>query len=870
MKSIQNIFHIRSGNRSGCCQTGAQPRIRSVFMRKDLLAIGLGMVLSGVTVFSSLAADNPVTLHGHVPAVVARGQARLTGRVNDEKTVELSIGLPLRNRPSLTNLLNQIYDPASANYGHYLTPQQFTEHFGPSDKDYQAVIEFARKNHLKVTRTQANRMLLNVSGRAADVEQAFAVTLNQYQHPTEAREFFAPDREPSVPAGLQIQDISGLDDLRRPHPNYHIKPGASPVPLQTALPKAKADAANPNATTGSGPFGNYVGDDFRRAYVPGTTLNGSGQTAALVQFDGYLASDIATYENLTGRPNVPLQNVLLDGFSGVPTGNGGEVEVSLDIEMIISMAPGISKVIVYEGDPFNFHPNDVLNQIAVDNAAKQVSCSWGWFGGPNITTDQIFQQMALQGQSFFHSSDDSDAFPPGAVDDPFSFGEPSSNPYITQVGGTTLTMNGAGASYGSETVWNWGIRFGADGIGSSGGISSFYAIPSWQTNINMTLPQGSTTHRNIPDVALTADDVLVIADGGVQYNGTGGTSCAAPLWAGFTALVNQQAALNSHLPVGFINPALYSIASTANYTNCFRDISTGNNEWSGSPNLFSAVRGYDLCTGLGTPNGTNLINALLTRPSGVVHISPPPPPYGTTMASVSGANPNGSWFMFIQDDAPVSSGFINNGWILSLTTADIVGTAGDLELLMNTASSNVFSGQSITFTLTVTNYGPSISTNVSVTDNLPLNATLIATNTTQGSVTRSGSTLLWNIGTLNVNVGAQLVFTVQPNGFGSLINSATSSAGTPDPNPDDDFKSLSVGVLPLSTTLGASYLSSNQTFQITVPGQTNSGLTVIIQASTNLVSSNWVNIYTGTPPINFIDPNASNYVRRFYRAQLLP
>jgi uncharacterized repeat protein (TIGR01451 family) len=842
-------------------------------MRKDLLAIGLGMVLSGVTLFSSLAAGNPVTLHGHVPSVVAHGQARAIGHVDAEKTVNLSLGLPLRNRPSLTNLLNQIYDPASANYAHYLTPQQFTEHFGPTEKDYQAVIQFARKNGLKVTGTPGNRMLLSVSGRAADVERAFAVTLNRYQHPTEAREFYAPDREPSVPEGLPVQDISGLDDFRRPHPNFHLKPGTTPVPLETAAPKIKSAAAvNPDATTGSGPQGNYIGDDFRRAYVPGTTLNGAGQTVALVQFDGYFASDIALYETLAGRPNVPLQNVLIDGFSGTPTGNGGEVEVSLDIEMVISMAPAVAKVILYEGNPFNFIPNDVYNQIAVDNSARQVSSSWGGIGGPNLTADQIFQEMALQGQTFFHATGDSDAFLPGEIDDPFGLFEPSSNPFLTQVGATTLTMNGAGASYSSETVWNLGVRLGPqfDGIGSSGGISTFYAIPSWQTNINMTLPKGSTTARNVPDVALTGDDIFVIADGGFAFPGTGGTSCAAPLWAGFTALVNQQAVINGHPPVGFINPALYAIASTPSYTNCFHDTVTGNNEWSGSPGLFSAVRGYDLCTGLGTPNGVNLINALLVRPSSVVHISPPPPPYGTKLASVSGGNPNGSWFMFVQDDAPISSGFINNGWILSLTTADLVGTSGDLELLMNTTNSTVFSGQPVTFVLTVTNYGPSISTNATVTDNLPVNATVIATNATQGSVTRSGSTLLWSIGTLGVNSGAQLVLTVQPNSFGSLLNTANTSAGTPDPNPDDDFKSVAVNVFPLSTTLIPSFASSNHTFQISIPGPSNSGLTVIIQAATNLANPNWVNIYTSTPPINFSDPASSNFVSRFYRAQLLP
>ncbi|HWD90715.1 MAG TPA: protease pro-enzyme activation domain-containing protein [Verrucomicrobiae bacterium] len=841
-------------------------------MRKDLLAIGLGMVLSGVTVFSSLA-QNAVRLHGQVPMVVARGQARAMSRVDDEKTVELSIGLPLRNRTSLTNLLNQIYDPASANYGHYLTPQQFAEHFGPTEKDYQAVIEFARKNGLKVTRTHANRMLVDVSGRAADVERAFAVTLNQYQHPTEAREFFAPDREPSVPAGLQIQDVGGLDDYRRPHPHYHLKSGMTPIPLGTQIPKTKANTANPNATTGSGPSGDYIGDDFRRAYIPGSPLDGTGQAVALVQFDGYFSSDISAYEALAGRPNVPLQNVLIDGFSGNPTGSGGEVEVSLDIEMVVSMAPNISKIILYEGNPFNFHPNDVLNQIAEDNAARQVSSSWGWNGGPNLTTDQIFQQMALQGQTYFNATGDSDAFLPGQLDDPTQITEPSSNPFITQVGATTLAMNGAGRAYNTETVWNWGVRNAPldDGIGSSGGISTFYSIPSWQTNINMGPAQGSTTFRNVPDVAMTGDDVFVIADGGFQFPGTGGTSCAAPLWGAFTALLNQQAALNGRQPIGFINPALYSIATNiANYGRCFHDVRTGNSEWSLSPNLFSATIGYDLCTGLGTPNGTNLINALIGQPTVPIHISPPPPPYGTTMSAVSGGNANGSWFMFVQDDAPISSGFINNGWILSLTTADLVGTSADLELLMSTANSSAFSGQPVTFVLTVTNYGPSISTNATVVDNLPLGVTVISTNTTQGSVTRSGSTLLWNIGTLNVGAGAQLLLTVQPPSFGSFVNSANTSAGTPDPNPDDDFKIATVNVLPLSTTLAGSFASSNQLFSISIPGPTNSGLTVIIQATTNLANPNWVNIYTSTPPINFTDPVSSNYVRRFYRAQLVP
>src|SRR5208337_4622450 len=151
---------------------------------------------------------------------------------------------------------------------------------------------------------------------------------------------------------------------------------------------------------------------------------------------------------------------------------------------------------------------------------QQMSCCWYIPSGPaDPVADQIFQQMAAQGQSFYAASGDDDAYA-GLI--PF----PGDTPYITEVGGTTLTTTGPGGSWVSETVWNWG-----DGSGSGGGISTQYPIPSWQTNINMSANQGSTTMRNTPDVALTADNVDVRADGVDQA--VGGTSCAAPLWAGF-------------------------------------------------------------------------------------------------------------------------------------------------------------------------------------------------------------------------------------------------------------------------------------------------------------------------------------------------
>jgi subtilase family serine protease len=250
-----------------------------------------------------------------------------------------------------------------------------------------------------------------------------------------------------------------------------------------------------------------------------------------------------------------------------------------------------------------------------------LSCSWGW-DGPSNTTDAIFMSMDAVGQTFFNASGDNGAFTTGSnssngVDNPDVADAPSSNPYITQVGGTTLKMNSAGASWASEVVWNWGLdaagNYSSTGA-SSGGISSYYSIPSWQTNVsNMAGRGGSASFRNIPDVAANADNIYEIYDNGKNTNdfdGNGGTSAAAPLWAGFMALVNQQSAANGGPSAGFINPAIYAIAAGSNYALCFHDVTSGNNTWSKSPNLFYATNGYDLCTGLGTMNGTNLIIAL--------------------------------------------------------------------------------------------------------------------------------------------------------------------------------------------------------------------------------------------------------------------
>jgi autotransporter-associated beta strand protein len=557
-------------------------------------------------------------LRGHVPEAVKQLSLQPVDRLSGSRRLHLAVGLPLRNREALTTLLQQIYDPASPQYHQYLTPEQFTEMFGPVEKDYQSLIDFFRTNGFTITGLHPNRMLVDVEGAVADVEKALHVTMQVYQHPTEARTFYAPDIEPSVDASVPILHISGLDNYAIPRPALHMRPAAE----------------NATPASGSGPSGAYMGSDFRNAYAPNATLNGAGQMVGLVEFDGYYTNDITTYENQAGLPNVPLVNVLLDGLSGVPsTCTNCVAEVSMDIEMVVSMAPYLTQVVVFEGNNWD----DILNSMAANNQIKQFSSSW-LGASPDPTADQIYQEMIAQRQSFFQASGDADAWCGWNW-------WPADDPYVTSVGGTMLTMNGSGASYASETVWNLGYDppegwdgLSGDYVGSGGGVSTNYSIPVWQQGVNMTAVGGSTTMRNFPDVALTADNVWVI-----YYNGLSGsawgTSLAAPLWAGFTALVNQQGAGNGQPSVGFLNPALYTIGTGTTYTACFHDITSGNNTNPCSPTSYFAANGYDLCTGWGTPSGTNLINALVGPPTA----APPGAPSGLTATAAGPITINLGW-----------------------------------------------------------------------------------------------------------------------------------------------------------------------------------------------------------------------------------
>ncbi|MGA2811848.1 MAG: S53 family peptidase [Candidatus Acidiferrum sp.] len=533
--------------------------------------------LVGLCFFSIPAAAQKrlQVLEKHVRPAVTGGQAARVGAMAKSQRMTLAIILPLRNQSELTNLLKRLNDPSSSNYRHFLSVAQFTQQFAPTKQDYQAVVKFARSKGFSVSDAPANRLLVHVNGTVSQINKAFHVAMTTYRHPTENRTFYSPDREPSLELSVPVTHIAGLNNFSLPRPKFK-----------------RAPANFRRNSVGSGPSGAYLGSDMRAAYYGGTALTGSGQAVGLLEFDGYNASDVTA--SFAGQSNsVPINNVLLDGASAGSDGDDGEQV--LDIVQAASMAPGMSQIRVYIApgtSQIGVGDVDIFNAMATENIAKQLSCSWGWNPDDTAQLDPIFEEFAAQGQTLFVASGDAGAYT-GSNSKDSSY--PAESVYVVAVGGTDLTTNGAGGPWQSETAW----------LDSGGGpADDGFAIPSWQAGVASSLNHASTTIRNVPDVAAEANTDNYLCDQGSCTADYGGTSFAAPRWAGFLALANQQAVANAKSTLGFINPTIYSIGLESSYHNAFHDITSGSN------GTYSAVAGYDLVTGWGTPNGIGLINAL--------------------------------------------------------------------------------------------------------------------------------------------------------------------------------------------------------------------------------------------------------------------
>ncbi len=725
----------------------------SRFSRCTVLILLAGVFCAAVVTAN---AQQRQALQSHAAAPAG---AQPIGRLPGSQQLSLAISLPLRNQDKLNSFLQQLEDPTSPNYHRYLTPAQFTAQFGPTVEQFQQVISYLEAHGFAVTHQSPGRTLVNVTGSVAQVEKTFKVKMQTYQHPTEKRTYFAPNVEPTVDAGLPILSVGGLTNFVLP---------------QSLLKRAPAGVQSNQ--TGSGPGGQFLGSDFRAAYYGSGALTGSGQALALIEFGQWNMADVTAYFTSVGQANnVPVILELTGGTSGACPGACNDGEEANDVIQILSMAPGASVLIVYE-DTSNNADINMFDAYANDNLAKQISMSFGIGNGNAAADEQAFQQMHAQGQNFFLASGDEGA----------NLGEggwPGYSQYVTDVGGTDLTTTSAGGAWASEIGWvgsgtGWCDTTIVNGpcykVGNAG-------IPSYQSQIAsaISIAQGSLIYRDVPDVSADANTDSFWCATGTCQGGLGGTSLAAPRWAGFLALANEQAAANGDT-IGFLNPLVYTIGQGSSYTTAFHDITSGSNP-SGSTvsscciGSFTAMSGFDMVTGWGTPNGQGMISAL--APVSTTN------PYFTLAASPATLNVS-----------PGSGGTAT----ISLTAGN--GFAGSVSLSANVIG--LPTGVSASFNPTTISGSQTSTLTVTTTGSTPGGTQMIAvTGTSSTGIGTQPAYVTLALPDFSLTVTPSTTYPNQPSTI--YLNQGTSTTGTVAVNSQNGFSgsvNLSVSALPSGVT----------------------------------------------------------------------
>jgi kumamolisin len=491
---------------------------------------------------------------------LAAGAVR-TGSVAGDAPLSLEVSLTPRNQAGLDAFLREVADPASPHYKHYLTVAQYAASYGATDGQISQVGKYLRSQGLSVGAVSANHLTIAVQGTAAQAEKAFGVQLGTWR--AEGRDVFANTAVPTLPADIAsiVAGVAGLSDVARHTPGYHVDAQAAPH-AGTVLTPGKARGGY-NLTS---PIA--AGD------------NGAGQTVGLVEFSAYSASAVAAYNSKYSLGASPATVVNVDGGT---TDTSGSVEDELDIEVVNALAPKAA-VKVYEA------PNSDAGEVAlyaalVSDDVPVISSSWGEPENQenNLASDDAdFKEAAAQGQSVFAASGDSGATDDGST---LSVDYPASDPYVSGVGGTNLTVSSS-STWSSETGWS----------GSGGGQSDKWSTPSFQT------PVDSSGHREVPDVSAAGGNSspwYIDADG--SWTDVWGTSAAAPNWAAFVADYDTAAVKAGKAKFGYANSFIYSVARSSSYSTDFHDVKSGNNGG------YSAGTGYDEVTGWGSYNGAQFI-----------------------------------------------------------------------------------------------------------------------------------------------------------------------------------------------------------------------------------------------------------------------
>jgi len=588
-------------------------------------------------------ASGPASVRiGSAPALPAASEI---GLVSPRQKLRLTVVLAPRDAAALSEFAAAVSKPGSPAYRHYLDVHQFAERFGADSRSIAAVRATLRADGLTLGATAPDNLSISVSGDAAHVSRAFAVTLHRFRE-RGGREVFANNFAPRLPAALSgiVSDVLGLDDLPAAAPeglinfkSHRALAHAASGPFPGGLgPTPCADVSAYAASTGE-----YTINQIAQAYgMTGLYAQGDfgqGITVAMYELEAYPTQtiDLNTYQSCYGTATSVTTAPLVDGGS---TSGVYSAETSVDLENMIGLAPQ-ANIVIYEGPNTSTGDYDTLNAIVSDPIRAQViNDSWGicepdQFSGLATSESFLLEQAATQGQSFISSTGDRgsegcvchtdpscSSWVPANGGHALEVDDPASQPYTTGVGGSDLSSIGPP---NIETAWNelyWG--------GSGGGISSTWAMPSYQTNsgvpgIGNSYSSGTPCSnpggycREVPDVSADAapHQGYSIFWSGASHSGwsaAGGTSTAAPVWAALIALADAAGPLgvdgcnNSRLDtsrLGFLNPLLYEVAAGDGHATAFHDLTVGDN----NPTFtgpYPATPGYDMASGLGTPIAT--------------------------------------------------------------------------------------------------------------------------------------------------------------------------------------------------------------------------------------------------------------------------
>jgi Pro-kumamolisin, activation domain len=572
--------------------------------------------------------DSLVPFRGTVPTIIK--QSKLAGLATTNQTLSLSIGLRLRNADALKGYVADINRPKSVNYHRYLKPAQFIGVFAPSKATQDAVLKYLQTSGFTITATYSNRLLITFKGPLSLVEQVFHVTINNYVA-SNGQLFYANTTDPLLPSSL-VGEVQSLDGLNNALYWQHIANAAHSIagnkkgiPLAVSCLGHASGYFTPDQIT--------AGYNLNGLYNQG--YHGEGQTVALFELNSFQLSDITAYESCYGHSHTNIQTIVT-GPDPIPA-DKGMIQVQSDAELVLSAAPSLGTLKIYEAGTKNsvVDYNAEWTQI-VQDAPPVVSTSWTRCEKDVLLLDPheldqentFFTAAAAQGQSIFSASSNggsSGCFFDGQSDTTLNAGDPAAQPFVTGVGGTTLSLNSNG-SYSSETTWNNPVVQNKPSGASGGGISQKWPIPSWQSapGVNNSFSTGTVCSapsgqicREVPDVALNSDYFTgypvyctASAAGCSSSNPwliVGGTGIAAPLWAALMALTNEESEQGGGFNIGFVNPLLYQIASGASYSKDFHDITTGNNDYKNlQAGKYPATPVYDLATGLGSYNAANL------------------------------------------------------------------------------------------------------------------------------------------------------------------------------------------------------------------------------------------------------------------------